>query len=136
MGVLDKVFGGEKGIVNVLAKTLGGTATIVFVGASTYDEATDLTLDGEEMVTVPFLPTNRKSVTSNLFPPTNGGFSMSGGLMLDSEMVAGTIPFTALNRIPTVDRDKIIYQGKTSIIKDIVVKSVGDTPISLEIIAK
>lgn len=137
MGVLDTVFGGSNGLVNVLSKTLGGTATIQYVTPGTYNEADDSQTDTITNVIVPFLPTSGKYGASTSYPPSNGGFSMAGGLMFDSGILSGSVPYSALNGVlPTVERDRIIYLDKTYSIKDIVVKSVGDTKVSVEIIAK
>lgn len=136
MGILDKVFAGQKGIVNVLAEKLGGTATIVYVTKGNYNKVTDSYSDTETTQTVNFLPSTCSDIIKTSYVSTNGGFSMSGGLERENFDLAGTISAAEITTIPEPNKDKIRYNGKTFYIVSIKTNYVGEVAISYAITAK
>ena len=119
MGVLDKAFAGNKGIVKTNAALLGGTATIIFVTPGAYDETTDSVTETLREVPVNWLPVSGKVENATSFPPS------AGGGMYEKVDVLGTIPMSDLDEIPEVDKDRIRVGSETYHIKSVVLSECG-----------
>lgn len=126
MGILDKVFSGHKGIVNVLAGKLGGTATITYQTGQTYNEETDSYSTQSSSVSVDAIPDNRR----------NGLRNSEGGIIVEDSDIILTVPSCQLQTIPTIHRDAITYNSIIYKITQIESNHVGNEVVSYKISGK
>ena len=133
MGVLDKVFAGKKGLLNVLADKLGGTVRLVYVNEFSYDEQNNKDAVRESYQVLPFIPSENTSIEN---PAVVSGASEIWGMKSQSEVVlsdktcAGTIPSANVIREPVSGRDRFERGGIVYRLTSVKPNYVGDSLIS------
>ncbi|MDO4587885.1 MAG: hypothetical protein Q4C95_11410 [Planctomycetia bacterium] len=123
MGLLDKVFGGKKGVVNVLAKQFGGTIRVIFVNGINYNESTHTETESLSYSVVSFLPSKKKSQYAESQLPN----ADSNGLLNRPETCSGTVPACQLYKEPKAGQDRFEYRGSVFRIDTVDKSFVGDT---------
>lgn len=133
MGVLDKVFAGKKGLLNVLADKLGGTVRLIYVNEFSYDEQNNKDVVRESYQVLPFIPSAGTSIEN---PAVVSGASEIWGMKSQSEVVlsdktcAGTIPSANVIREPVAGRDRFERGGNVYRITVVKPNMVGDSLVS------
>lgn len=107
MGVLDSVFSGRKGVVAMLAQTLGGEAIAKIAVGKTTDERT-----GEIRTTfaekrVPFVPENATQSEAASAVPEGA----ANGLRRVATEIVGTVPAAFFDAAPRAGRDFLNVDG-------------------------
>lgn len=105
-GLLDKVFSGQKGVAKLLANSLGGTATLVKVGDSFYDEETDDLIQETVDFTVDVVPEKQSRSLQ----------SMVDGVVVQTGDKVLTIPAVDVPIEIVPGKDLIRRDGKTYLI--------------------
>ena len=133
MGVLDRVFGGGGGLVNMLADLLGGECRLTYVHEQTYDETTHRDVTDETYQVLPFIPAEN-DVSSGTVSALGGllaGRNQSEQELIRSEKrCVGTIPSANMVRSPIAGRDRFDHLRKTYRIVHVKENTVGDTVVS------
>lgn len=136
MGVLDEVFGGSEGLVNVLAENLGGTVRLIYVHEQDYDEESGNDVMRESYQVLPFVPAKTIGNT-NVSYPTGSSYvgrpSSEGEGMIATQTCSGTIPACNVVREPGAGCDRFERIGKTYRITEVKPNIVGDTIVSYDL---
>ncbi len=123
MGILDKVFGGKKGIVNLLACQFGGTIRLIYVVGVEYNETTGKETHYETSVVLPFLPSEENVSVAQSQVPGND----ASGLIDSNEQINGSVPAANVLREPQALRDKMEYNGTIYLIQSVRKVFLGNT---------
>ncbi len=136
MGVLDAVFGGSEGLVNVLAEQLGGTVRLIYVHEQDYDEESEKDVMRESYQVLPFIP-EKTSGNANMSYHTGSSYvgrpASEGEGMLSTRTCSGTIPACNVVREPEAGHDRFERIGKTYRITEVKPNIVGDTIVSYDL---
>lgn len=101
MGILDSVFGGRGGLVDVLSQTLGGTATVRVATGSTRDATTGKLTPTFVDYVVSFIPGAAAQNSGASSVPENEG----GALQRVATEISGTFPASQIGAVPRAGRD-------------------------------
>ncbi|MDO4558526.1 MAG: hypothetical protein Q4C47_06145 [Planctomycetia bacterium] len=98
--VLEDVFCGPNGLVNLLSDMLGGSIRLTYVLRQGWDETRNRDVSDETYQVLPFVPGDTVS--------SNGSEEET---ILATRMCTGSVPSACLIREPVADRDRFEFRG-------------------------
>lgn len=101
MGILDAVFGGRGGLVEVLSQTLGGAAVVRVAVGSTRDDSTGRISTKYADFPVGFIPDAASQNAGAAAVPEGNG----GALQNVATEISGTFPASQVDAAPRAGRD-------------------------------
>lgn len=129
MGILDAVFGGRGGLVEVLSQTLGGAAVVRVAVGSTRDDSTGRISTKYADFPVSFIPDATAQKFARSAVPDGDG----GALQSVAADIAGAFPASQVDAEPRAGRDVLRVDGLEYRLTTVEAVRVGDAVVQYRV---